>query len=128
MIKGIYNENEFYTNFYWDTKLLEDMRSKSPAGAEEKVNQLKALDSLFWKLKETAGSHGANQGQQIEFYNLLFRILGFQPVQESTQTSESGHYTKFLHEKRDANPELIAILTSCHPHRVGKPQHSPIVE
>lgn len=112
MIKGIYNENEFYTNFYWDTKLLEDMRSKAPAGAEEKVNQLKALDSLFWKLKDSVSSHGANQGQQIEFYNLLFQILGFQPVQESTQTSESGHYTRFLNENKDSNPELIGILTS----------------
>lgn len=112
MIKGIYNENEFYTNFYWDNKFFEDLRSKTgaDASADSAVGALKGLDSQFWALKELPEGDPKYIEELIKFYESLFRALGYDSTPSNHQTS-SGQFLSLFAEVRQAGaPELLAML------------------
>ena len=111
MIKGLYNENEFYTNFYWDSKLIEDIRSKLEAGSDSKVAELKALDGLFWKLKESSLNERVPVEPLVDFYSAVFKILGFQFKPNLNQTTDGESYTQFVNETKNGTSELVGLLT-----------------
>src|SRR5262245_23322047 len=112
MIKGIYNENEFYTNFYWDNKFAEDLRGKlgDAPSIESSVSALKALDVRYWVLKETTDANDFKHRLQ-GFYSAMFGALGYQVKTEEQQTADGELYSTLVCAKKNNAPELIALLT-----------------
>ena len=112
MIKGIYNENEFYTNFYWDSKFLEDLRSKvgEDASTNASVAALKGLDAQFWAMKEMSEGGTKQLEAMADFYKSLFQALGYRPETKEHQTSAGQAYSHFVDVKRSTAPELFAVL------------------
>jgi type I restriction-modification system DNA methylase subunit len=112
MIKGIYNENEFYTNFYWDNKFLDDLRSKLGDGTSSlaTVTALKGFDGLYWELKESS-SNAALKDNLTQFYSALFRVLGYSPKIHDRQSSDGSTVSVFVDEKKGSQSELLAIVT-----------------
>ncbi len=114
MIKGIYNENEFYTNFYWDSKFLEDLRSKvgEDATTQASVAALKGLDAQFWAMKEMSEGGTRQLEAMADFYKSLFQALGYRPETREHQTSSGQAYSHFVDVERSTAPELFAVLVN----------------
>lgn len=112
MIKGIYNENEFYTNFYWDSKFLEDLRAKVgvDASAEAAIGALKGLDRQFWSLKEMPEGDSKRLEALVGFYKNVFHALGYSSEPRDHQTSSGQHLSLFLDVKRANTSDLYALL------------------
>jgi methylase of polypeptide subunit release factors len=112
MIKGVYNENEFYTNFYWDNKFLDDLRSKLGDGAASQgmIAGLKGLDTSYWEVKE-ASSNDVLKQNLVQFYSTLFRALGYSAEIQDRQSSEGFSFSVFVDSKKGKDSELLAIVT-----------------
>lgn len=112
MIKGIYNENEFYNNFYWDNKLQDEVKSKASAFAllSDEANSLKELDQLFWNMQDASKSGIKSQDALVNFYQKVFHALGYQFISEKRDTQQGMQYTLFLNEELKNSPELFGIL------------------
>lgn len=97
MIKGIYNENEFYTNFYWDSRFVDDLRLRIGDGpeAQDSIGALKELDAKFWALTEKSEDGSRRIDGLFDFYRSLFRALGYKFDVREHQTS-SGHYCSLV--------------------------------
>ncbi len=114
MIKGIYNENEFYTNFYRDSKFLDDLRSNIGGDpfTQESIAALKGLDTLFWAMKEMSEDNPKQLEAMTAFYKGLFQALGYSSECKEHQTASGQAFTLFVDVRRAALPELFAVLVS----------------
>lgn len=112
MIKGIYNENEFYNNFYWDNKLQDEVKSKASAFSSltDSANNLKELDQLFWDMQDASKSGIKSQDALVNFYQKVFHALGYKFTSEKRDTQQGMQYTLFLNEVLKKSPELFGIL------------------
>lgn len=112
MIKGIYNENEFYNNFYWDNKFQEEVKNKSVAISSftEAASKLKELDQLFWAMQDASKAGIKSQESLVEFYQEVFKTLGYKSTEEKRDTQAGKQYTLFLNEELKESPELFGIL------------------
>lgn len=112
MIKGIYNENEFYNNFYWDNKFQSEIKSKSLsiASFEDAASKLKELDQLFWAMQDASKAGIKSQESLIEFYQEVFKTLGYKVAEDKRDTQDGKQYTLFLNEELKSSPELFGIL------------------
>lgn len=113
MTKGIYNENEFYANFYWDSKFREDLNSKigEDSATQNSISALKALDAKFWSLKEISEGDPKKSEALVSFYKDVFTLLGYRSDPKDHQASSGQLYSLFVDERRaDGRPNLFAIL------------------
>lgn len=112
MIKGIYNENEFYTNFYWDSKFGEDLRLKigEDANAAAAISSLKGLEAQFWSLKEIPESDPKHIEALAVFYSHVFQALGYSPEIKEHQTSSGQFCSLFIDVRQSDGSELFAVL------------------
>ncbi len=112
MIKGIYNENEFYNNFYWDNKFQEEIKNKSTSSPSftEAAGRLKELDQLFWAMQDASKAGIKSQEALVGFYQEVFKLLGYKTTEEKRDTQVGGQYTLFLNEELKNSPELFGIL------------------
>jgi len=110
VIKGLYNENEFYANFYWDNKLLEDVRAKlgNDTATQNAVGMLKNLDSYFWAMKEAEGP--AIIDAMTAFYQRLFIALGYQYNPTEKQTTEGKTFSVVVDTGGASPSELLGFL------------------
>jgi len=112
VIKGIYNENEFYNNFYWDNKIQEEVKNKSVAipSFAEAASRLKELDQLFWAMQDASKAGIKSQESLVEFYQEVFKTLGYKNTEDKRDTQVGKQYTLFLNEELKESPELFGIL------------------
>lgn len=127
MIKGIYNENEFYNNFYWDNKFQEEVKNKSAAmpSFAEAASKIKELDQLFWAMQDASKAGIKSQESLVEFYQEVFKILGYKSTEEKRDTQAGTQYTLFLNEELKESPELFGILVDSN--ETGLFEASPLV-
>ena len=65
MIKGFYNENEFYTNNYWDTKFFNELKNFN----DQKIR----IRTDFILGSSQVGIRIFRKGQKVEYYEKVFR-------------------------------------------------------
>ncbi|MDE3269184.1 MAG: hypothetical protein OYH77_02755, partial [Pseudomonadota bacterium] len=96
-VKGIYNENEFYTFNYWQNKLAERVKDEADrvADLEAKIKEMRKLNKDFWQLKEK------QQAQQLKAFNGEFLQLLEYRVQPTDFTTKQDRYITAFIENKD---------------------------
>lgn len=115
MIKGIYNENEFYTNHYWSTKYFDELKSKiqNVPNLKEKIDQLKSISAIYWDLNDSKDISSLEKNDLFEsFYQKLFEILGHAWLPTKRQTLDGRYYTSVSETKKDSKSHVILALTN----------------
>jgi hypothetical protein len=115
MIKGIYNENEFYTNHYWATKYFDELKSKiqNVPNLKEKIEQLKSISTVYWDLADTKDISSSDKNELFEsFYQKLFEILGHAWVPTKRQTLDGRYYSSVSETKKDSKSHVLVALTN----------------
>lgn len=110
MFKGIHNEAEFYTNFYFDNKLSSDLQSKLATFADikEKTEKLKGLESFYWTYRDAKPS---NDGL-LEFYQKLLTVLGYQFDLKAVDTLKETSLSSFAQVHAEERTNLYVFLTN----------------
>lgn len=114
MIKGIYNENEFYTN-HWATKYFDELKSKiqNVPNLKEKIDQLKSISAIYWDLTDSKDISSLEKNDLFEsFYQKLFEILGHAWLPTKRQTLDGRYYTSVSETKKDSKSHVILALTN----------------
>lgn len=115
MIKGIYNENEFYTNHYWSTKYFDELKSKiqNVPNLKEKIDQLKSISAIYWDLNDSKDISSLEKNDLFEsFYQKLFEILGHAWLPTKRQTLDGRYYTSVSETKKDSKSHVLLALTN----------------
>lgn len=115
MIKGIYNENEFYTNHYWATKYFDELKSKiqNVPNLKEKIDQLKSISAIYWDLTDSKDISSLEKNDLFEsFYQKLFEILGHAWLPTKRQTLDGRYYTSVSETKKDSKSHVLLALTN----------------
>ncbi len=96
-VKGIYNENEFYTFNYWETKLADRIKAEADriTNLESKIKEMRQLNKAFWQLKEK------QQAQQLKAFNGEFLQLLEYRVQPTDFTTKQDRYITTFIENKD---------------------------
>lgn len=95
-VKGIYNENEFYTFNYWETKLAERIKAEADRidDLEPKIKEMRQLNKAFWQLKEK------QQAQQLKAFNGEFlQLLDYRVQPTDFPTKQDCYITAFIENK-----------------------------
>lgn len=110
MFKGIHNEAEFYTNFYFDNKLSSDLQSKvaSFTDIKDKTDKLKGLESYYWSYRDAKPS---NEGL-LEFYQKLLTLLGYQFDLKVVDTLKETSFNSIAQVHADERTNLYIFLTN----------------
>jgi len=110
MFKGIHNEAEFYTNFYFDNKLSSDLQSKVATFADfkDKTDKLKGLESYYWLYRDTKPS----QESLLEFYQKLLTVLGYQFDLKVVDTLKETSFNSASQVYADERTNLYVFLTN----------------
>ena len=110
MFKGIHNEAEFYTNFYFDNKLSSDLQSKVASFADIKVktDKLKGLESFYWSYRDAKPSNES----LLEFYQKLLTILGYQFDLKTVDTLKETSFNSVAQAHADERTNLYVFLTN----------------
>lgn len=115
MIKGIYNENEFYTNHYWATKYFDELKSKiqNVPNLKEKTEQLKSISAAYWDLADAKDISSSEKNELFEsFYQKLFEILGHAWLPTKRQTIDGRYYSSVSEAKKDSKSHVLVALTN----------------
>lgn len=115
MIKGFYNENDFYTNNYWNTKFFDELNSKLQSLANLKANtdKIKSLSKIYWDLNDSANLDQVEKNEKfIDFYKQLFTALGFNWSPVKRQTLEGKYYFTVDAVKENEKTHLLLVLTN----------------
>lgn len=92
-VKGIYNENEFYTFNYWENKLAERIKAEADrvTDLESKIKEMRQLDKDFWKLKEK------QQVEQLKNFNTNFlQLLDYNVQASNFRTQQDNFITEYV--------------------------------
>lgn len=111
MFKGIYNEAEFYTNFYFENKLSADLLLKIGAfpQVKERTDKFKALDSVYWSMRDNQKNKKENL---VDFYSNILGILSFECEIENNPTLKEANITSIAKVSKNAIPDCLFFLTS----------------
>lgn len=103
MVKGIYNEHEFYTFNYWDSKLKEEVKSnnKKNESLDQNINALKDLSQLHWDLKGLDNDDPNYEGLLVDFNTKILESLGFEASPSDFLTQEEQNITAFTNIKSE---------------------------
>ena len=98
-VKGIYNENEFYTFNYWENKLAERIKSEADrvdnldSDFDTKIKNMQKLSKDFWQLKEK------RQEQQFKDFNYEFlQLLDYDVKAHDFATKQDRYITAFIED------------------------------
>ena len=113
MIRGIYNENEFYSNQYWDSKLPEDLRAKlaSTPSTAQAVVQLRALESDFWSMRDLADGDPRLRETLLSFTAKVLTALGYQPKLVAHVTADERAISTLCKVESKDGAELVCFAT-----------------
>lgn len=114
MIKGIYNENEFYTNHYWSSKFFDDLASKTQTipDLKSRSNMIKELGEQYWDLLENKDASKEDHTEQfVQFYQNLLKELGYSFDPKKRQTLEGLYYSVATEVKQGGKSHLLFALT-----------------
>jgi hypothetical protein len=110
MFKGIHNEAEFYTNFYFDNKLSSDLQSKVATFADikDKTDKLRGLESFYWAYRDAKPSNES----LLEFYQKLLTVLGYQFDLKVVDTLKETSFNSIAQVHSDERTNLYVFLTN----------------
>lgn len=110
MFKGIHNEAEFYTNFYFDNKLSNDLQSKVATFADikDKTDKLKGLESFYWTYRDAKPSNES----LLEFYQKLLIVLGYQFDLKAVDTLKETSLSSIAQVHAEERTNLYVFLTN----------------
>lgn len=110
MFKGIHNEAEFYTNFYFDNKLSSDLQSKVATFSDikDKTDKLKGLESFYWIYRDTKPSNES----LLEFYQKLLTVLGYQFDLKVVDTLKETSFNSVVQVHAEERTNLYVFLTN----------------
>ena len=92
-VKGIYNENEFYTVNYWQNKLADRIKQEADQVAylDSKIKEMRQLNKSYWKLKEK------QHEQQLKQFNHEFlQLLDYRVQATDFITKQDRYITDFI--------------------------------
>ena len=112
MIKGIYNENEFYTFNYWESKLKDGVRSnnKKIQDIGDRIKGLKDCSDIFWNLKEIRSKKESHDKTFKEFNSRILKSLGFSTLSEEFNTQENKYVNSYLHIQGGGSDHSKSLL------------------
>lgn len=104
MIKGIYNENEFYYENYWENKLPNEIKNSNSqiSNIDDLRNQLKSAANIFWDIKGMSAEDEAYLDCINNFYKIVIESLGF-TYQERKFETKDGNFSSFLTDLEGIN-------------------------
>lgn len=104
MIKGIYNENEFYYENYWENKLPGEIKNFNSqiSNLDDLRNQLKSAANIFWDIKGVSTEDEAYLDCINKFYKIITESLGF-TYQETKFETKDGNFSSFLTDLEEIN-------------------------
>ena len=92
-VKGIYNENEFYTVNYWQNKLAERIKQEADqvVNLDAKIKDMRQLNKSYWRLKEK------QREQQLKTFNHEFlQLLDYKVQANDFATKQDRYITAFV--------------------------------
>ena len=92
-VKGIYNENEFYTVNYWQNKLAERVKQEADqvTDLDCKIKEMRQLNKSYWRLKER------QHRQQFTTFNHDFlQLLDYSVKANDFVTKQDRYITDFI--------------------------------
>jgi hypothetical protein len=109
MFKGIYNEAEFYTNFYFENKLSNDLLLKVGAFSDLKArtDKFKALDTVYWTMRDNQKNKKDNL---VDFYSKILKVLSFEQKIEKNPTLKEANISTIAKVSKNSIPEFLFFL------------------
>lgn len=115
MIKGLYNEHEFYTFNYWESKLKDEVKAnnKKLTNFDERQKSLKECSNLYWDLKGIS-SESDNYLSTLKDFNFrVLSVLGYKPDMDEFVTQEDKYVSSVLKiSGDDSSKSLMGFMIS----------------
>ncbi len=110
MYKGIYNEGEFYTSFYFENKLSTDLLSKVDGFSrlKERVDQFKSLNTQYWEMTD---EKKLDFEKLLEFYQQIIQVLNFTYQPSSHVNLNETNISTIANIDKNSTPEFLFFLT-----------------
>lgn len=115
MIKGFYNEHEFYTFNYWESKLKDEVKAnnKKLANFDERQKSLKECSNLYWDLKGISPESDNYLSTLKDFNFRVLSVLGYKPGMDEFITQEDKYVSSVLKiSGDDSSKSLMGFMIS----------------